>query len=368
MTQKAIPLLLFFFVFKSLPAQYFTMSVPLNTVSEIKSHEILPPAIQAYNNTYLWQLDSIGHCDETMGRSHYYYDNSHRLIKEYYNNRMQKNEFFYDASDRLTMMLLSYYDDFLSNNWSPVQLWQYAYNENDIPISYEVSFWTYDMTYTTLQWVKQFREDVLLDSNGLAVERNAYYWMNDLSQWYNHTKTVFHYSSQLREDLVYEWDSLISDWKPIAKRAYYTDVTGKDSLSVSYNYDGTGWLASSKYELGFDANGNITQIMISDYINNLWHESRMTSYYYETAYTADDIIIPFIFFPKGNNMLTHYTSHIKDSTAWVATPFTIMTFHKACPKLPTRRHMFSRILFPSFFMWKFPAITSLNYMICKDVW
>jgi len=317
MNRKIILFILFFAVNLFISAQNASISSSALFLKKTNTPDILPSALQAQNNTFLWRLDSIGRCDETFGNSHYYYDNSHRLIKEYYSNGMQKNEFFYDASDRLTMMLNSYYDEFLLNNWNPVQIWQYAYNENDIPISYEVSSWTYDNTFTTLQWVKQFREDVLLDSNGLAIERNAYYWMNDLSYWYNHTKTVFHYSPQLREDVVYMWDSIISDWKPINKSQLYTDIAGKDSLFIGYNFDGTGWLANSKYELIYDANGNNTQMVISNYINNLWHEYQMRGYYYEYAYTDDDIIVPFNFLPQSNNMLTHIIFHAKDSNDWV---------------------------------------------------
>jgi hypothetical protein len=277
-------------------------------------------------------LDSVfvDNFDETSWYL-YYYNDSLLLETEYQKLKFDtlwfpfmKTQFDYDAHLKITGKVFWRIRN-LQMEWDSILIMDYKYDSNEMLT--EESWVIRDDS--TGKWIPEALMNYQYDSNGnLSQINSAETWDTAAADWKFKGKVTFSFDNNkhLLEYFDEEWDRHSDTWNYESKYIYQYDSLGKKTQMISYRYEDTLWMPTSKDVFIVDANdqwiatdlynwdkqannwklSNFKETYLYDIYGNCiegnwlrWNDSSMTweddirtERSYNTNYSYSDLVLP----------------------------------------------------------------------------
>lgn len=332
-------------------------------IGEFVNHAPLPSAQNAASASI--QLDSIVDARVSNGnwmlsdKYVFFYNVNGELLSEiesYWKNSKwnldQKNEFEYDAKGNMTQRLEYYADSILwvvdekntftydaNNNmleWLRLEMnngvWQndrrieYGYNPDDNMIYSIRQYWdgaiwensekvefAYNSSKQLIQelefdwqdtvWKYSSKSENTLDAQGKILIQVDSYWQDSIWVYDDKDSNIYNSSDQLIENYRFYWSAYYDEWRVFSLEEFTYDAKGNITESLNSNYSSGQWLPDEKTMNVFDAAVDQSDIWLpknSDFENDFFSKSKIDASKY---------------FAWGNS-----TWEMEDSTAFYYSP------------------------------------------------
>ncbi|MDD3965898.1 MAG: T9SS type A sorting domain-containing protein [Candidatus Neomarinimicrobiota bacterium] len=225
------------------------------------------------------------------------------------------NEYSYDANGNVTEEMIYYnYTDTLELNGRT----RYIYNSSGQQIERYDDVWV-DSSAT---WTESSKGVQSYDVNGNNTGYIQYYWYNE--NWDPSHQIEMNYDEQNRmtEEIYSYWNG--TAW--VSTTLYsYEYGEGPDPLAaINHYWDSyttNDWVAGSKEDFSYDANGNQIRTVNSNW-DDAWVEISKFEIVFDTTRSCDELILPswFQMMPRPDRNMRVNEGHFqKDGENWVKT-------------------------------------------------
>lgn len=157
--------------------------------------------------------------------------------------------------DRLISERMEYSWDLQYEEWLPMYLLEYGYNNYEEPIE------ILEKKMVNRLWLNATKKTLSYSIDRLVEVETIYFWLAEDAEWLAETQTLFTYNDDddIVEELIQQWNGTTAAWENMQSRQFEYDNQKLISVSTRSVWEAGVWIKSTVLDLFYNDKGQLVE-------------------------------------------------------------------------------------------------------------